>query len=80
MLIYVGAIAIFRSSYRKWLWAFLTVAVVELLNEGIDIIDWANGHAPPNWQGGLLDIAHTLCLPLLLTLLMWTDTRRGPKV
>ena len=76
VLIYAGAIVLLRSSPHRWLIALIAVAAVELINEGLDIVDWANGHAAPNWQGGLLDVVHTLCLPLVLTLALSAETRR----
>lgn len=76
VLIYVGAIVLSRSYPRRWLMALAAVAAVELINEGLDVLDWANGHAVPNWQGGLLDVVHTLFLPLVLTLALSAENRR----
>jgi hypothetical protein len=76
VLIYAAAIVLLQSFARRWLTAFIAVAAVELINEGLDIVDWANGHAAPNWLGGLLDVFHTLCLPLVLTLALSSERRR----
>lgn len=58
-----------RNKTHRWLAALVLVAALEFANEALDVFDWINGIASPNWQGGLLDVVNTLFWPGVLTLM-----------
>lgn len=57
--------------------AFLIVFMLQLGNEGLDVLDGLNGSTSPNWRNGLVDMANTLFWPLLFTL--WAQFRLPAK-
>ena len=69
LLLFLIFSVLLKNSARRWVAAMLSVAALEFANEALDVIDWINGIASPDWQNGLLYLVNTLFWPGVLTLM-----------
>lgn len=67
LAIFLGFSLVFRRFPNRWVLSLCAVALAELGNEALDIVDAVSGITAPNWRNGLVDLADTLLWPLVIT-------------
>jgi len=67
LLLFIAIAALFRRRGHAFVIAFVGVSALQLLNEGLDAIQWRSWTGGISWIEAIEDTALTLALPFLVT-------------